>query len=184
MWSLSAAWPPHFCPSSPWEKEVCPEMSQLPLPELSLCLHLGKVEELPCAPVAPVGTSCRDLSYGLWYYGEHPLFSVWIWVQALLAKLVASPVQLPHGTNAICIMSCIRYVHNIAFLCKCYSTLVCCKPSYSSPQGQILPGSVSISDYLASEICFPLCSVHNVFLSPDWCLQTLFCFIVWTLITC
>lgn len=150
------------------------ETSQLPLLELSLCLCLGKVEELPRAPASPVGASCWDLSCVSWYSGEHPHFSVWIWVRALLAKLMASPVQLPHGTSTICMMSCIHYMRNVAFLCKCHSTLVRCKPSHSSPQGQILPRSVTLCYYQRlpwlSETCFPLGCVHTVFLSPGWCL--------------
>lgn len=120
------------------------EMSQLPLLELSLYLCLREVEELPHSPASPVGTLCWDLSCVSWYSGEHLHFSVWIWVQALLAKLMTSPVQLPHGTSMMCIMSCVLCMHHTAFLCKCHSTPVHCKLSLSSPQGQILPRSLTL----------------------------------------
>lgn len=124
------------------------EMSQLPLPESSLCLCLRKVQELPHPPASPVG----DLSCAWWYSGEQPHFSVWIWVQVLLAKLITS-CATSSGTCTMSMMFCIHYMNNTAFLCKRQGTFVFLKPSHSSPQDQILPRSVTL---LVSVTTLPL----------------------------
>lgn len=99
---------PCFCPSCPWEQDPA-ETSQLLLLEFSICLYLVPLV-LPLRWQRLVGTLA--VVHGTL---ESTYLSIWIWVQAFLAKRVTS-VQFQYGTSAICVMSCVHYVYNTAFL--------------------------------------------------------------------
>lgn len=96
--------PPASAPLAPGAGGLA-ETSQLVLLELSL----PAPQELPLLWQDLAGTSVA-------FHGTLENISVWIWVQALLSKLVTPPVQFPYSISAICIMPCIHYMHNIAFL--------------------------------------------------------------------
>lgn len=81
------------------------ETSQLVLLELSLPAPQG----LPLLWQHLAGTPVA-------FHGALKNISIWIWVRALLSKLTTSPVQFPYSTSAVCIMPCIHYMHDIAFL--------------------------------------------------------------------